>query len=230
MKGDWNLSEQNDFFSTTKGTGSTWNETGKRCYHDHPPLKLKCTTGEEVTVFGGSCSYPVWDDCDIYVGLDYSMAEHPHRFPWNPGHAIHFKITDGAAPKSVKDFRRLIEFLAEELRLGRRVHVGCIGGHGRTGIVLAALTAVLTGESDPIGYVRTHYCPKAVESAEQVDFLVKHYNAKKVAGSKHSWGGKGKSGGGGKLKALTNGTSVDPIPADQTIWGSLKVERPTGKG
>jgi protein-tyrosine phosphatase len=49
-----------------------------------------------------------------------------------------------------------------------RVEVGCHGGLGRTGTVLACL-AVLDGvpASDAVGYVRRHYRPRAVETPWQ---------------------------------------------------------------
>jgi hypothetical protein len=175
----WKGKETTPKWGGKKSAGG-WTTNGKRCYHDHPVLKLKCTTGEDVEIFGGSCGSPVWDDCDIYIGLDYSMKDHPHRFPWHPGHAIHYKITDMKAPEDPVEFKQLIDWLCTELRQGARVHVGCIGGHGRTGLVLSALTATLTESQDPIGYVRENYCKKAVESEEQVEFLVQHFHCAKA--------------------------------------------------
>lgn len=51
---------------------------------------------------------------------------------------------------------------------GLWVEVGCIGGHGRTGTVLACM-AVLSGlnAQDSVNYVRDYYCNQAIESDEQ---------------------------------------------------------------
>lgn len=51
---------------------------------------------------------------------------------------------------------------------GERVEVGCIGGLGRTGTVLACM-AILAGvrPSEAVAWVRTSYRPKAVETPEQ---------------------------------------------------------------
>lgn len=51
---------------------------------------------------------------------------------------------------------------------GLWVEVGCIGGHGRTGTVLACM-AVLSGLTfeDAINFVRLSYCSQAIESDEQ---------------------------------------------------------------
>jgi len=48
----------------------------------------------------------------------------------------------------------------------------CVGGHGRTGTALAIL-AGLTGacKSDPVLFIRKHYCKKVVESESQVKYI-----------------------------------------------------------
>jgi hypothetical protein len=47
-----------------------------------------------------------------------------------------------------------------------------LGGHGRTGTALACLAA-LSGEpsQEAVVWVRTNYCPKAVETPEQAVFV-----------------------------------------------------------
>jgi hypothetical protein len=51
---------------------------------------------------------------------------------------------------------------------GKLVEVGCLGGSGRTGTVLACM-AILAGVApgEAIEWVRTEYRPQAVETAEQ---------------------------------------------------------------
>lgn len=191
----------------------------KRCYDSHPALELKLPEGGTKFVYGGSCSYPVHTDADIYVGLDYSMANHKQRFPWEAGHAIHFEIKDMSVPKNPEEFRELIDWLADEIRKGSKVHIGCIGGHGRTGIVLSALVSVLTDEEDPITYVRKKYCKKAVESAEQVRFLVKYFHCKTVKGAKEN----------NKIKTVSKTSKalqgmINPVSAKHCIFGELDVK------
>jgi len=50
------------------------------------------------------------------------------------------------------------------------VYVGCMGGKGRTGVFMACLAKVF-GEADPIGHVRHHYNPHAVETGPQKTFV-----------------------------------------------------------
>jgi hypothetical protein len=56
----------------------------------------------------------------------------------------------------------------ERARRGGRVEVGCRGGLGRTGTVLACM-AVLAGvpAAEAVAWVRAHYRPAAVETAAQ---------------------------------------------------------------
>ena len=56
----------------------------------------------------------------------------------------------------------------ERARAGQRVEIGCLGGRGRTGTVLACM-AVLAGAapSEAVAWVRRNYHPRAVETPEQ---------------------------------------------------------------
>lgn len=155
----------------------------KRCYEDHPPLPIG-----EFKIYGGSCGHPVVKDADIYVGFDMSMAITEMKYPWVPGESFYFPIADQCAPKNPVLFAQLIDWLALQLTATKKIHLGCIGGHGRTGTVLAALVAkMLPDEPDAIGYVRKHYCSKAVESQAQIDFLVKHFKVATAEPRKMSW-------------------------------------------
>lgn len=55
----------------------------------------------------------------------------------------------------------------------KNVCIHCEGGHGRTGTAMSALLISLGGWSisEAVGYVRTMYCEKAVETPDQCDYL-----------------------------------------------------------
>lgn len=181
------------------------------CRTSHPMLKLG-----KAELRGSSCHSPIVMDSDVYVGLDHTMEQTIRRFPWESGDQVHYPITDLHAPKNPELFGKMVEWLSDQIVLGRSVHVGCFGGHGRTGLLLAALISNLwmNYESDQgalkvdplleaeleafkfmadlpdqdllkdhdfIGWLRKNYCKKAVESHEQIKFLMDHYGAKKVA-------------------------------------------------
>jgi len=141
-----------------------------RCFESHGPMPI----GDHV-IYGGSCIHPTITDADIYVGLDYGMAEHLESYPWCGGEAFKFEIPNMGVPDSALQFSALIDWLHAKLLLGDKIHVGCIGGHGRTGLVLAALVKQLTGQKRAIQYVRKHYCKKAVETTDQIVWLSKNF-------------------------------------------------------
>lgn len=166
------------------------------CHNTHPVLDIGGGT-----VLGASCLNPE-DGYDIYIGLDFSMTFQHSLYPWADNDKPEvveflFKITDFTAPTDVLNFKCMISWMAAELKRGKSIHVGCIGGHGRTGLVLAALIKYVDGTKDAITALRKIYCDSAVESQDQIDFLHKHYGIKKIKGSKSvAWAGTGFTGGG----------------------------------
>jgi protein-tyrosine phosphatase len=69
----------------------------------------------------------------------------------------------------------VIVALTELLRRAQNhehVEIGCVGAHGRTGTALA-VAAILCGVApdDAVAWVRTTYCDRAIETAEQEAFV-----------------------------------------------------------
>lgn len=177
-----------------------------RCADSHKPLSLP----DGLEIYGGSCWTPKVTDADIYIGFDRGMNFTNKHWPWMPGHEVLFAITDQAAPKSHKQFLKLVEWTAAQLKDGKKVHAGCIGGHGRTGTFFVALVLYMGGEKKAIQYVRENYCKRAVESESQVAFLKKHYGAAPATVPKR--------------KVITSGgkgTNVVTYPA----WGTPKAPK-----
>ncbi len=198
----------------------------KRCYHSHPPLPI-VVDGKEYKIYGGSCSDPVVKDADIYVGFDYSMNKTDRQYPWTEGSEFLYHITDMSVPKSVKSFKQLIAYLADNLIFGNKIHIGCIGGHGRTGTVMAALVHHMTGNENAIEYVRKNYCKKAVESQTQIDWLNKHFGINKAkpvksfhgSGGGYNWGNEPIKQPGTSSKKKFKAQTVSPVYYPGCIWG-----------
>jgi hypothetical protein len=158
-------------------------EKYQSCYVTHKPMPLP---GGKA-IYGGNCHNPVVKDADVYVALDGGYSPTNKSWPWaRKAEEVYYKITDMDVPKSPKNFKAMIDWLVTQIEAGKKVHVGCIGGHGRTGIVLSAVYAKMSGNKDAITYVRKNYCDKAVETAEQIDFLAQHFGIKKAKATK-SW-------------------------------------------
>ena len=217
-----------DYDWNDRKTWATTTTTGiKKCYESHPALKLP---GTELVIYGGSCCDPIVKDADVYIGFDVGMRFTERHWPWKKGNEVLFKITDMCAPSKPDEFKKLVDWTLKQLEAGRKVHCGCIGGHGRTGTFLAALVSVM-GEKDAIAYVRKHYCHKTVESSAQIDFLVKHFGVKPAkatraytsesSSSKSYYGGSSSASKSTSSKLAASNVKVfDPIPYGTSIWGT----------
>jgi hypothetical protein len=170
------------------GNGGKSNYVYEKCAHSHPALVIALADGKSVTIYGGSAASPIHKDCDVYVELDAYSAGVLSPFPWEEQNGgamvIKYPITDMQAPKDPVGFRKMVKWVAAQLLAEKKVHVGCIGGHGRTGTVLAAIVKELTGEVDAISFVRKNYCQKAVESDTQIKFLAKEFGIKEQKAGK----------------------------------------------
>ena len=65
---------------------------------------------------------------------------------------------------------------------GKIVEIGCIGGHGRTGTILACMAVhhLRIGFEEAIDFVRNTYCDHAIETTAQEIFI--HYYEKALNG------------------------------------------------
>lgn len=143
-----------------------------RCWEGHKPLEISCRE-PGLMVFGGSCAH-VPKGIDIQVGLDSIMSPLLHQSPWNDKHIISHLIPNMGVPSNKKEFKAMIRWLSFKILEGKKVHVGCIGGHGRSGLVLASLVQSIAGRDDAIDYVRLNYCRKAIENRKQEQWLMYH--------------------------------------------------------
>ena len=111
-----------------KGGGSSSNmltfNHHASCFESHKPMVIGDTG---LQIYGGSCSRPIVDDADVYIGFDSGMRFR-HTLPWAFKPEILYEISDMHAPKEVTNFRKLVSWTAEQLQSGAKVHCGCIGG------------------------------------------------------------------------------------------------------
>lgn len=144
----------------------------------HPNLVV-CIDGEKREIIGSSCINPSVDDADIFISLDEGAPVFDWEQPWYESTGqrhIRLLIKDMSVPEDTDDFTACIEYISDKLKQGKKIHVGCAAGHGRTGLFLVALVQYNMGENleqSAIDYVRENYCKKAVESTLQVLYL--HY-------------------------------------------------------
>jgi hypothetical protein len=198
------------------------NSTFKTCYHNHPPLKLP---GTELVIYGGSCNHPAVEDADVYIGFDQGMRFTQRHWPWKKGAEVLYAVRDFHAPENPEEYKKLIAWTRKQLDEGKKVHAGCIGGHGRTGTFFAALVSTY-GEEDAITYVRENYCHKVVESNAQIDFLHTHFGVKKVGGSKEGGHFQKQNGHSKVTSTVHSGKTKHVTPAKMS---SVETIQPFGK-
>lgn len=115
---------------------------------------------------------------DLVVLLDHFAGEDllKKSKPWKSPKVFQFAIPDRSIPEDDEEFDKLLAYLEVALFQGKKVVIGCIGGHGRTGMVLAALYARMTGDDSGAKLVRSTYCQKAIESKEQIKYLTTRFH------------------------------------------------------
>jgi protein-tyrosine phosphatase len=88
---------------------------------------------------------------------------------WNPTWSADvIDWDDFGVPRDSEVAARQISSAFERAQAGQRVEIGCAGGLGRTGTVLACM-AILSGvpEEEVVEWVRANYRVEAIETAEQ---------------------------------------------------------------
>jgi hypothetical protein len=203
-----------------------WKPAKASCYASHPPLKFTALDGKEYELYGGNCSTPTVHDADVYIGFTgMNVSNGNPRFPWEKGYVpvtvVDYPVTDMSTPKDPKSFHALVDWSCNQLREGKKIHGGCHGGHGRTGMWLAAVYAQMTGNKDAIQFVRKNYCTKAVETDEQITFLMQEFGINTAPAGKKFLplvdNGKGGAGGWGNYKSNgyqgSSGGTSKVIPA-----------------
>lgn len=173
-----------------KVTGSKATTTTTRwCEHVGVPVRI--TTGMTIyasawsDVSYGKAADRITPDIGLYLDSAWgrgavlaspAMGELP--FGQSGGAKILYPWSDGSSPDSLRTFSTMIEWLGDVILSGKYVETGCIGAHGRTGTLIAAL--IIRNRDlkaqDAIDWVRKHYCHKAIETHTQERFLKQYWN------------------------------------------------------
>lgn len=109
---------------------------------------------------------------DVLVPLDSLQGD---IWDWGfTGKICYYPILDFEdLPEDI--LARIVAEILENLEQGKLVGLFCLGGHGRTGYIAACVLGLL-GIEDPIEYIRTNYCSKAIESNSQIRGISKFLN------------------------------------------------------
>lgn len=90
--------------------------------------------------------------------------------------ALYIDWTDYSVPDGDMPMVDIVTWMLAEMGKGVRFETACMGGHGRTGTMLAMLLTaqgVLPGAA--INRVREHHCAKGIENAKQAEYVAEFY-------------------------------------------------------
>ena len=162
LQRDTALGEWYPIPTTTKKSFAPTYYTPK-CRHYHQAVELP----NGVTVHCSSLHDSRESEPDFGLYADYSW--HPQ---WRNEFIDWPDFKDPSNPNLAFD---QIFDLYDKACDGLDVEFGCIGGHGRTGTILACLVVLVSGPqmttAEAVTWVRKHYCPNAVESKSQIWFI-----------------------------------------------------------
>lgn len=205
-----------------KSTGSTttYTHTHSKCRHYSTPVQLP---GGFVVHASSLNNKRTADDIVPDWGLYADWSWRPY---WR---AEHIDWPDFGIPgHDAIAFEQLLEAV-ERIQRGQRVEVGCIGGHGRTGTMIAAMCVMLGMEpKTAVKYVRDTYCHHAIETDRQewwVEFIDSEINGTELrpepADYYGGWGGSSYGGG-----YSSTGYSYTPGKKSTTTYPSQSSNTP----
>ena len=182
---------------TTAKIGIKPGQSFRSCQHHLQPFTFKVGK-QEYTLFGsaysdrkskaqaekaGVCAFldnrwmkeysPVWVNPELAYRTQNRFA--------TPGDAIEtptmFLDWPDMGVLEIKDLKPVVSYLASVIEMG--VEIGCMGGHGRTGTLMALIMVQLGCKpGKAIKTIRKDYCHRAIETQKQEE-LIKAY-AKEV--------------------------------------------------
>ena len=169
---------------TTTTKGGIVTTTYTPC-HKYGPVEVFTmnTPKGDVVVYGGAAKEVALESLDAIVdmaGIADRSLKPARGFSRARKHLkvkrtayLHIPTLDGSVPDHGKDLWQDVLYdlfdLAPCLTL-----VCCEGGHGRTGVglaILGCLSGAIPEGTDPVAWLREHYCKKAVETDEQIRYI-----------------------------------------------------------
>jgi hypothetical protein len=141
--------------------------------HEHPRFEVHHHRSPVTMPDGTTITAVSFDDADPYSRVappDFGLyLDRRWSPPWP--HA-HLDWPDFGVPDDPDVVLSALAELLARAQNRERVEIGCLGAHGRTGTALAA-AAILCGlaPQDAVDWVRTTYCDRAIETAEQEAFV-----------------------------------------------------------
>jgi hypothetical protein len=174
-------------------SGKSWGSSYVSCKHDRQVFKLDNELSIRASAYR-DVKYKLSEDVDVGVYLYDSWAvgvltSPGLHVPWGKEQTtlqVMLDWPDFGIPDL--DFIPMVDIVAwmlEQMAAGVRMETACMGGHGRTGTMLACLLVaqgVTPGKA--MERVRADHCKKAIENTKQGEFVAAFY---KLFHGNESW-------------------------------------------
>ncbi len=154
----------------------------------HKTAILVCKAPVRILAGGKSPGTPIPLGSTI-LSLGVSLESPVQGLPALESRVVKVDWPDMSTPAiDAEGWKRIARALAA---LRKPIYVSCNAGHGRTGTCLAILAHFLgqmPKKMDPVEWVRAHYCPSAVETKGQVEYISAITGRESKAGGSQSTG------------------------------------------
>ena len=171
-----NLTTYDDYYNYS---GYNFYQSYRNCNHFHDPIKV----GKYTMYASASTDAPtgLWTPAqrpDLFIGLSSTWESllttintnvPEFTMPPTVPYAILSWADQDACPDNILQF--VVPKLINRIQNGQAIEVGCMGGHGRTGTLLAILLGKIEKLKPlkAITELRKRYCDSAVESMRQIE-------------------------------------------------------------
>jgi len=161
---------------------------------NHPRITLPGATG----FLTGGKLYP--KEIDLLIALDTWGLPDPVAYDTDGAlfpkptlgeskRTVYYPVDDRDVPKYMGKLESMLEIIEDYLNNGQNVHVQCIGGHGRTGTIMALLFGRYKVETQDYlrleESVHKHYCDEAIESDIQRFFIADYFGMRRPPKTKY---------------------------------------------
>jgi len=92
---------------------------------------------------------------DIVVNLTKNDEKKIRPYQTRTAKVIQFSIPDRKVPEDVREFCALVIHLTREIKNGKKIYIHCKGGHGRAGLLVAAILCYLHKITPKESFIRT---------------------------------------------------------------------------
>jgi hypothetical protein len=178
-------SVQNLWVPVASSSNSTWS---KKCKHFMVPFALEgnltiYASAERDAPYNWKREDKDKPDVGVYLYSGWVRDEFYStpglNVPWaveSSWPMAHLPWPDYGVPSDPDDVVRAVAWILDLLAEGKRVETGCMGGHGRTGTILACILAAQgVKPGTAIKRVRDDYCEEALEGPKQCDLVAYVY-------------------------------------------------------